>query len=110
MNQGYESIFTQKCLSILQQPSFKMQRRTALKTVALSIGSVITLPAWANAWSINTLQNQHFNLSFSKENLLAEIVETMIPKTDTPGAKDLEIIVSTISANKVSLEKERLKC
>jgi Gluconate 2-dehydrogenase subunit 3 len=68
-----------------------MQRRTALKSVALSIGSVITLPSWANAWSTNTLQNQHFNLSFSQETLLAEIVETIIPKTDTPGAKDLII-------------------
>ena len=68
-----------------------MQRRTALKTVALSIGSVITLPTWANAWSTNTLQNQHIHLSFSKETLLAEIVETIIPKTDTPGAKDLGI-------------------
>jgi Gluconate 2-dehydrogenase subunit 3 len=71
--------------------SFKMQRRTALKTVALSIGSVITLPSWANAWNVQTLQNQHFNLPFSQETLLAEIVETIIPKTDTPGAKDLEI-------------------
>ena len=76
---------------MLQQSSFKMQRRTALKTVALSIGSAIILPSWANAWSTKTLQNQHFNNSFLIENLLAEIVETIIPKTNTPGAKDLEI-------------------
>ena len=68
-----------------------MQRRTALKSVALSIGSVIMLPSWANAWNIKTLQNQHFNLNFLQETLLAEIVETIIPKTDTPGAKDLAI-------------------
>jgi hypothetical protein len=68
-----------------------MQRRTALKTVALSIGSVIILPSWANAWTTKSLQNQPFNSSFSQETLLAEIVETIIPKTDTPGAKDLEI-------------------
>ena len=68
-----------------------MQRRNALKTVALSIGSAIILPSWANAWSTKSLQNQHFNNSFSQETLLAEIVETIIPKTDTPGAKDLEI-------------------
>lgn len=68
-----------------------MQRRTALKTVALSIGSAIILPSWASAWSTKSLQNQYFNNSFSQETLLAEIVETIIPKTDTLGAKDLEI-------------------
>lgn len=68
-----------------------MQRRTALKTVALSIGSAIVLPSWANAWSTKSLQNQYFSKSFLPETLLAEIVETIIPKTDTPGAKDLEI-------------------
>ena len=68
-----------------------MQRRTVLKTVALSIGSAIVLPSWANAWSTKSLQNQCFNNSFLPETLLAEIVETIIPKTDTPGAKDLEI-------------------
>jgi Gluconate 2-dehydrogenase subunit 3 len=68
-----------------------MQRRTALKSVALSIGSAITLPSWANAWSSQTLQNQHLSLNFLQETLLAEIVETIIPKTDTPGAKELGI-------------------
>ncbi len=68
-----------------------MQRRTALKTVALSIGSAIILPSWANAWSTKSIPTLSVNNSFLQENLLAEIVETIIPKTDTPGAKDLEI-------------------
>ncbi len=68
-----------------------MQRRIVLKTVALSIGSAIVLPSWANAWSTKSLQNQCFNNSFLPETLLAEIVETIIPKTDTPGAKELDI-------------------
>ena len=59
--------------------------------MALSIGSAIILPNWANAWTTKSLQNQPFNSSFSQETLLAEIVETIIPKTDTPGAKDLGI-------------------
>jgi hypothetical protein len=68
-----------------------MQRRTALKSVALSISSAIVLPNWANAWSVQSLQNNHLKVSALQEVLLAEIVETIIPKTDTPGAKDLEI-------------------
>jgi hypothetical protein len=68
-----------------------MQRRTALKSVALSIGSAIVLPNWANAWSVQSLQNNHLKVSTLQEVLLTEIVETIIPKTDTPGAKDLKI-------------------
>ena len=68
-----------------------MQRRSAVKNLALSIGSAIVLPSWANAWSKESLQNHHFNLPSSQESLLAEIVETIIPKTDTPGAKELQV-------------------
>lgn len=68
-----------------------MQRRTAIKNVALSIGSAIILPSWANAWNSTTVSNSPFIISSSQEMVLAEIVEAIIPKTDTPGAKDLNI-------------------
>lgn len=68
-----------------------MQRRAALKTFALSIGSTLVLPSWANAWSNETLHQLTSIHSPSQEALLAEIVDTIIPKTDTPGAKDLTV-------------------
>ncbi len=67
-----------------------MQRRTAIKTIALTIGGAIVLPSWANAWNRESLQTSRF-ISSSQNALLAEIVETIIPKTNTPGAKELDI-------------------
>lgn len=67
-----------------------MKRRIVVKNIALTIGASIVLPAWANAWNQNSLRDNHFNI-FSQENLLAEIVETIIPKTNTPGAKELNV-------------------
>jgi Gluconate 2-dehydrogenase subunit 3 len=67
-----------------------MQRRTAIKNIALTIGGAIALPSWANAWSRAAISSPS-SLSFAEENLLAEIVETIIPKTDTPGAKEMGI-------------------
>ena len=68
-----------------------MQRRSAVKNIALTIGASIVLPSWANAWNINSFQNSHSKISSFQENLLAEIVETIIPKTNTPGAKELNV-------------------
>lgn len=67
-----------------------MKRRIVVKNIALTIGASIVLPAWANAWNQNSLRDNHLNIS-SQENLLAEIVETIIPKTNTPGAKELNV-------------------
>ena len=68
-----------------------MQRRSAIKNIALTISGAVLLPSWANAWSGQSLPKSKRFLTFSQENLLAEIVETIIPKTDTPGAKELLI-------------------
>ena len=68
-----------------------MQRRSAVKNITLTIGASIVLPSWANAWNKESFQNNYSKISTFQENLLAEIVETIIPKTNTPGAKELNI-------------------
>ncbi len=68
-----------------------MQRRSVVKNIALTIGAAIVLPAWANAWNRESFQNSFLKNPISQENLLAEIVETIIPKTNTPGAKELNV-------------------
>jgi hypothetical protein len=73
-----------------------MQRRSAIKNIALTIGGTIVLPSWANAWNKEAIANTSLKISASQENLLAEIVETIIPKTDTLGAKDLNVHQFTI--------------
>lgn len=67
-----------------------MKRRETLKYLGLSIGSVITLPAWANGWRSTDLTHTSQMLA-ANESLLAEMVETIIPTTDTAGAKTLGI-------------------
>ena len=67
-----------------------MQRRTALKNVAASLGAVVALPAWANGWNAKRIQKVGF-LATAEDEMLAEVVETFIPVTDTPGAKELNV-------------------
>ncbi len=67
-----------------------MQRRQVIKSVALGFGSLLTLPAWANNWNKERIISKEF-LSGNQENILAEIVETIIPETTTPGAKSLGV-------------------
>jgi hypothetical protein len=66
-----------------------MERRSALKTLGLSLGSLISLPAWASSWQSSTFVTGSF--SMANDALLAELVDTIIPKTETLGAKDLGV-------------------
>lgn len=67
-----------------------MKRRTALKSVALSIGALASLPSWATSWNRNSLIGQSY-LSKLEAATLSTLVQTLIPKTDTPGAGDLQV-------------------
>lgn len=66
-----------------------MNRRIALKNVALVIAGTVLLPAC----DLSKPQAEVLQaiLSPNEENLLAEIAETFIPASDTPGAKDLGV-------------------
>jgi hypothetical protein len=66
-----------------------MQRRHLLKAVALGMTGIISMPTWANNWNQNNFKN--LNFSETENNLLAEIVESIIPETSTPGAKSLGV-------------------
>lgn len=59
--------------------------------MAGALGGLVSLPAWANGWTTETVQPTHEILSRSQTDMLAEFVETIIPATDTPGAKALNV-------------------
>jgi hypothetical protein len=67
-----------------------MQRRSALKQVAVAFGGLMSLPAWASNWTPESIGSVSF-LPVSDEDLLGELVETIIPETNTPGAKSLKV-------------------
>jgi len=67
-----------------------MQRRTALKGLAITLGGLAGLPAWASNWTAKSLGPMAM-VSVDDEALLGDIVETFIPETTTPGAKSLNV-------------------
>ncbi len=68
-----------------------MKRRNALKSLALTLGGTLTLPAWATGWTPGGLPARELPLTAGQQMLLAEVVEAIIPATDTPGAKELGV-------------------
>ena len=69
-----------------------MTRRLATRTTASILGSAAVLPACLNNDKGKPIvQLKHLKLDAVQENLVANLAETILPKTDTPGAKDLGI-------------------
>lgn len=69
-----------------------MNRRLAVKNLSLLVGAATLLPACLSQTKSDQVATgllKHVALSAREEQLLAEVCETLIPKTDTPGAKDL---------------------
>lgn len=72
-----------------------MERRAALKSLGLTLGSLVSMPAWAKGWTPETLGYRSV-LPMPDEQLLAEIVGAIIPATTfkgeaSPSAKDLKV-------------------
>ncbi|HEX8351225.1 MAG TPA: gluconate 2-dehydrogenase subunit 3 family protein, partial [Hymenobacter sp.] len=71
-----------------------MNRRTAVKNLAFITGAALVLPSCfqeAAKEQKASIPLKHVEITASQEKLLAEVCETIIPKTDTPGAKDLAV-------------------
>lgn len=70
-----------------------MNRRTALRNFALVAGAAALLPACSHppAELPASVPLRHLAINARQEKTLAEVCETILPKTDTPGAKDLGV-------------------
>jgi Gluconate 2-dehydrogenase subunit 3 len=68
-----------------------MDRRTVIKNLALVIGGTVLLPSCLHKDGFSYIQLKHISLNQDQEALIADICETIIPKTNTPGAKDLNL-------------------
>jgi hypothetical protein len=68
-----------------------MNRRTVIKNLALAIGGAVLLPSCLHPDGSSYIQLKHVNITADQQKLIADIAETIIPKTTTPGAKDLNL-------------------
>jgi hypothetical protein len=65
-----------------------VSRRDAIKKVAIMLGGTVALPDVLKAWGNLTVENTGV-FGPNDEQLLADIAETIVPATATPGAKDV---------------------
>lgn len=78
-----------------------MKRRTLIKTLGISAIGLATVPLWMDSWKADELPENDGFLTGEQRLQLQEIVNVMIPKTDTPGAKELGVnkFISTMVAD-----------
>lgn len=70
-----------------------MQRRTALKQLGLLAGAVILLPHCTGKETAKqaTLSLHNLKITGNQEDALAALADALIPKTDLPGARELNV-------------------
>ena len=68
-----------------------MNRRIAIRNMALILGSVAVLPSCLNDKGKPVIALKFLKLDTGQENIVNNLTETILPKTSTPGAMDLGI-------------------
>src|SRR5215216_2720061 len=64
-------------------------RRYAMKQILFVSAGAMLVPACMEDKSKASFLVKNFKIDADQENMLAEVSETIIPATDTPGAKDI---------------------
>ena len=94
-----------------------MNRRDALGRVALLMGSAVTAPtmiAFLDGCKTKDAATAGANFAFDTDQLtlVSEVAEVIIPKTDTPGAKEAkvgEFVQKMLSVKKRRVQEKPLK-
>ncbi|MET3114523.1 hypothetical protein AAKU52_002258 [Pedobacter sp. CG_S7] len=68
-----------------------MERRFAIKQILIMAGGIALLPSCLKESGKSSILLKNLTVTLDQELLLGEIAETIIPKTDTPGAKELNL-------------------
>lgn len=66
-----------------------MDRRDAVRTLLYIAGGTLVLPACFRESGRASIALSNLSVSEADEQLLAELTETLIPATDTPGSREL---------------------
>ena len=66
-----------------------MERRAVLKDLILIAGGITLLPACLDQPGKASIALKNLDISADQEKLLADVADTIIPNTNTPGAKEL---------------------
>ena len=66
-----------------------VSRRTVLKQMAITSAGLLLIPSCMQDKSKASILVKNFNINTDQEAMLAELAETIIRKTSTPGAKDI---------------------
>lgn len=67
-----------------------------VKQLVLATGAYLLLPACRENEHRSSLTLHNLKIEADEEALLAELAETILPKTDTPGAKDISAHLFTL--------------
>ncbi len=65
-----------------------MNRRNLLKSLGLGAISTVAFPAWANGWTTSSIPETPIA---DTDEMLSQLIDIIIPKTDTPGALELGV-------------------
>ena len=68
-----------------------MNRRAVIKNLTFVFGGAVLLPSCLKHDNKTSIQLKHLDLNGDQEQMIADICETIIPKTATPGARDLNL-------------------
>jgi hypothetical protein len=68
-----------------------MNRRTVIKNLAFVIGAATLMPSCMKGEHSASIPLKKIAINGDQEDLISEICETIIPKTTTPGSKDLKL-------------------
>ncbi|SEN16633.1 Gluconate 2-dehydrogenase subunit 3 [bacterium A37T11] len=68
-----------------------INRRAALRNLVIIAGGAMILPACYRKSGKASIELNNLQITEDEESLLETLADTLIPKTDTPGAKELKL-------------------